>query len=402
VASGYLSGRRLPRSEGSLPCLSRRQNAATSSPISLSASKRWGGIFDPAGLKHTVDRLNNLSLAEGFWDDPKAAQKSMRERATAAETLELYEHLARDIADLGELLELAEADDDEEMLAEALEQAPALAEGVRALELKRMLTDDDNKDAILSVNSGAGGTDAEDWADMLLRMYLRYADRHGFKSELIEKTAGAEAGISSAAVSIKGPYAYGFLRAEHGVHRLIRISKFSGRRETSFAAVKVVPDLDDVEVAESEIAVPPEDVKITTMRSGGAGGQHVNRTESAVRLEHLPTGFIVRCDGERSQHQNRANAYKMLRGFLFDKARRDKEAAFADAFLSGQQDIGFGRQDRTYTMNPYTMVKDERTDHKEANVDAVLDGDIDAFIEAYLLASADKRREKEEAKKNEE
>jgi len=326
----------------------------------------------------------------------------MRERANAADTLALYEKLKSDITDLGELIELAQADGDEEMLAEAVEQAPALAQSVRELELKRMLTDDDDKDAILSVNSGAGGTDAEDWADILLRMYLRYADRHGFKSELIEKTAGAETGISSAAISVKGPYAYGFLRAEHGVHRLIRISKFSGRRETSFAAVKVVPDLDDDEVAEAEIEVSPDDVKITTMRSGGAGGQHVNRTESAVRLEHLPTGFVVRCDGERSQHQNRANAWKMLRGFLFDKARRDKEAAFADAFLSGQQDIGFGRQDRTYTMQPYTMVKDERTDHKEANIDAVLDGDIDAFIEAYLLASADKRAEKEDAKKKQE
>jgi len=361
---------------------------------------RWGGIFDPAGLKHTVDRLNNLSLAEGFWDDPKVAQKMMRERADASETLELYEKLRGDVADLTELLELAEDDDDEELLNEALEQAPKLEASVRGLELKRMLTDDDDKDAILSVNSGAGGTDAEDWAEILLRMYLRYADRHGFKSELLEKAAGAEAGISSATISVKGPYAYGFLRAEHGVHRLIRISKFSGRRETSFAAVKVVPDLDDDEVAEAEIEVRPEDVKITTMRSGGAGGQHVNRTESAVRLEHIPTGFVVRCDGERSQHQNRANAYRMLRGFLFDKARRDKEAAFADAFLSGQQDIGFGRQDRTYTMQPYTMVKDERTDHKEGNIDAVLDGDIDPFIEAYLLASADKRADKEEARKN--
>jgi len=374
----------------------------TSWPISHSASKRWGGIFDPAGLKHTVDRIDNLSQAEGFWDDPKAAQKIMRERANAADTLELYEKLKGDIADLGELLEMALTDGDEELLAEAVAQAPDLADSVRKLEFKRMLTDDDDKDAILSVNSGAGGTDAEDWADILLRMYLRYADRHGFKSELIEKTAGAEAGISSAAISVKGPYAYGFLRAEHGVHRLIRISKFSGRRETSFAAVKVVPDLDDDEVAEAEIEVPPEDVKITTMRSGGAGGQHVNRTESAVRLEHLPTGFVVRCDGERSQHQNRANAWKMLRGFLFDKARRDKETAFADAFLSGQQDIGFGRQDRTYTMHPYTMVKDERTDHKEANIDAVLDGDIDAFIEAYLLASADKRAEKDAAKRKQE
>lgn len=314
----------------------------------------------------------------------------MRERSAAEETVTLFENTSKEIDDLKELVELVAEDGDEGLLAEMNEQIPGLESRVRSLELKRMLSEDDDCDAIVSINSGAGGTDAEDWAEMLLRMYLRYCDRKGFKTELLERTPGASVGISSATFVARGAYAYGFLRAEHGVHRLIRISRFSGRRETSFAAVRVVPELDD----DIEIDVRPEDVKITVMRSGGAGGQHVNRTESAVRLEHIPTGFVVRVDQERSQHQNREHAMRMLRGFLFDKARREQEEAFEAAFLSDQSEIGFGRQDRTYTMQPYTLVKDERTEHKEGNIDRVLDGDLDPFIETYLLANAAKRAEK--------
>ncbi len=358
----------------------------------------WGGVFDLDGLRHTVDRLTNLSLAEGFWDDPERSQKLMRERGIAEETVKGYEKLGAEIEGLKELLEMAAEEDDESMCDEVAEQAPALEDGVRALELKRMLTPDDDNDAILSITSGAGGADAEDWADILLRMYLRYADKKGFKSELLDKTPGQETGLSSASIQVKGTNAYGFLRAEHGVHRLIRMSRFSGRRETSFAAVKVVPVLDDV--THDSIVVKDDEIKITTMRSGGAGGQHVNRTESAVRLEHLPTGFTVRVENERSQHQNRDTAIKMLKGFLFEKARREREEAFQEAFLSDQSEIGFGRQDRTYTMQPYTLVKDERTSHKEGNVDAVLDGNLDPFIESFLMASAEKR-EKKNAKEEE-
>jgi len=313
----------------------------------------------------------------------------MRERSGAEETLQSFEKTEGDVRELADLLEMAAEEKDEGMVADVAAQIPSLEDAVRALEMKRMLTADDDNDAIVSINAGAGGVDAEDWADMLLRMYLRYCDRQGFKTELIDRSPGQEAGISSASFKASGPYAYGFLRAEHGVHRLIRVSRFSGRRETSFAAVKVVPVLD--EITEDSIVVKDDDIKITVMRSGGAGGQHVNRTESAVRLEHIPTGFTVRVDQERSQHQNRDLAMRMLKGFLFEKARREREQAFQEAFLSDQSEIAFGRQDRTYTMQPYTLVKDERTGHKEGNVDAVLDGDLDGLIESFLMASAEKR-----------
>jgi len=355
---------------------------------------RWGGIFDPAGLKHDLDRLTNLSLREGFWDDAAEAQKLMRQRAKIEDTLKSFESVQNDVQGLVELVELSEGEDDED-LQELLEQIPELEAGVRGLELKRMLTDDDDNDAIVSINSGAGGTDAEDWAEMLLRMYLRWCEKKGFKTELLDKQPGEVAGISSASFLAKGTNAYGFLRAENGVHRLIRISKFSGRRETSFAGVRVVPDLDD----DFEIEIREEDLKITTMRSGGAGGQHVNRTESAVRLEHLPTGFVVRVDNERSQHQNRDRAMKMLKGFLYEKERREREAAFEEAYMSDMTEIAFGSQARTYTLQPYKMVKDERTEHKVSNADGVLDGDIDSFIETYLMMSADKRSQKEKEDK---
>ena len=302
------------------------------------------------------------------------------------------QRLDSDVRGLLELMDMAEGD--EESLAELCEQIPELVDGVRAIELKRMLTEDDDHDCILSINSGAGGNDAQDWAEMLLRMYTRWCTKKGFKHTLIERNPGDVAGIASASLAVKGENAYGFLRAENGVHRLVRISKFSGRRETSFVGVNVVPDLDDT----IEIEIRPEDLEVTTMRSGGAGGQHVNRTESAVRIRHLPTGYVVRCDNERSQHQNRDQAMKMVRGFLYEKERRDREAAFEEAFMSDMSSISFGSQARSYTIHPSQMVKDERTKHKVTNADAVLDGDIDAFIESYLMMSAEHREEKKKSK----
>jgi peptide chain release factor 2 len=258
-----------------------------------------------------------------------------------------------------------------------------------------MLTPDDDTDAIVTITPGAGGTEAQDWADMLLRMYLRWCERRGFKTELLSKQPGDEAGIKDATFVARGPNAYGYLRAENGVHRLIRISPFDAnkRRHTSFAGVSVVPDLGD-ELTEGEIEIRAEDLEVSTMRSSGAGGQHVNRTESAVRMKHIPTGFVVRCDAERSQHQNRETALKMLRGLLFEKARREREEAFEEAFLSDRADIAFGSQVRTYTLQPYTMVKDERTDYKISNAAAVLDGGLDEFIETYLLMNAEKKLRK--------
>lgn len=366
--------------------------AATTFATSLSASRRWGGTFDVEGLKHEVDRLTNVSLRDGFWDNAEEAQKLMAQRGRAEDTVNTWSRLQSDVEGLGELLDMVGGDDLEEV-AELLEQLPELEAGVRALELKRMLSPDDDNDAIVTINSGAGGTDAEDWASMLLRMYTRWAERRGFKVELIDKN-DSEHGISRASFLVKGEYAYGFLRAENGVHRLVRISKYSGRRETSFAGVNVVPDLDDT----IEVDIKPDDLEISVMRSGGAGGQHVNRTESAVRIRHLPTGFVVRCDNERSQHQNRDQAMKMIRGLLYEKARRDQEAAFEEAYNSDQSEIAFGSQIRSYTLHPSQLIRDERTKHKVTNANPVLDGDLDSFIETFLLWSADQREAKKQSK----
>jgi peptide chain release factor 2 len=355
---------------------------------------RWGGIFDLDGLRHTVDRLTNLSVRDGFWDDPQRAQRLMRERANAEETVVSLEKLTREVKDLLELLSMA--DEDPAMLDELAEQLPPLEAGVRALELKRMLADaNDDNDAILTITPGAGGVDAQDWAEMLLRMYLRWCERRGFKTEILSKQPGDEAGIKDATVLVKGPYAYGFLRAENGVHRLIRISPFdaNARRHTAFAGVSVVPDLQD-DVTLDSIQIRDEDLDVSTMRSGGAGGQHVNRTESAIRIRHVPSGFVVRCESERSQHQNRDMAMKMLRGLLFEKERREREAEFEEAFGGDKSEIAFGSQVRTYTLQPYTMVKDERTEHKASNANAVLDGDLDDFIETWLMQSSDRRQAK--------
>jgi peptide chain release factor 2 len=319
----------------------------------------------------------------------------MRERSSAQETLEEFEVVDGEARDLLDLLDLAVSEGEEGVIADVAARIPSLEAEVRRLELKRMLTPDDDTDAIVTITPGAGGTEAQDWADMLLRMYLRWCERRGFKTELLSKQPGDEAGIKDATFVARGPNAYGYLRAENGVHRLIRISPFDAnkRRHTSFAGVSVVPDLGD-ELTEGEIEIRDEDLEVTTMRSSGAGGQHVNRTESAVRMKHIPTGFVVRCEAERSQHQNRETALKMLRGLLFEKARREREEAFEEAFLTDRADIAFGSQVRTYTLQPYTMVKDERTDYKITNAAAVLDGGLDEFIETYLLMNAEKKRQK--------
>ncbi len=322
----------------------------------------------------------------------------MRERASAEEKIKDFEQVNNEARDLLELLELAVSEGDEGVARDVAEQLPSLEQQVRNLELKRMLTKDDDTDAIVTINPGAGGTEAQDWAEILLRMYLRWCERRGYKTELLSKQPGDEAGIKDATFVARGPNAYGYLRAENGVHRLIRISPFDAnkRRHTSFAGVSVVPDLDD-DLSEGEIEIRDEDLEVSTMRAGGAGGQHVNRTESAVRIKHIPTGFTVRCEAERSQHQNRETAMKMLRGLLYEKARREQEEAFEEAFLGDRADIAFGSQVRTYTLQPYTMVKDERTDHKVSNANAVLDGDLDEFIETYLLMNADKQQQRKKA-----
>ncbi|MFW5876592.1 MAG: peptide chain release factor 2 [Myxococcota bacterium] len=357
-----------------------------------------GGTFDVDRLRHRIDRLTQDTLAEGFWDDPKQAQKVLRTRSLATQTLERFEELTKEVTDLRELLDMADSEGEEGMVDEVVAQLPDLERGVRDMEVKRMLSGHgDESDAIVTVKPGAGGIDAQDWAEMLMRMYLRWCESRGFKVEMVDQQPGEEAGIKEASFIVRGPYAYGFLRAESGVHRLIRISPFdtNARRHTAFAAVTVVPNLEEGGEAEEEIELKPEDLEVQTMRSGGAGGQHVNRTESAIRIRHIPSGFVVKCQAQRSQHQNRATAMQMIRGLLFEQRRREQEAAFEEAFGGDKSEIGFGHQARTYTLQPYRLVKDERTEHKRGDVEAVLGGDIDDFIETYLLMSADKKAEKQ-------
>jgi peptide chain release factor 2 len=270
-------------------------------------------------------------------------------------------------------------------------QVSVIEKKVRESELERMLAKPvDRSDAIVSISPGAGGVDAQDWAEMLMRMYLRWCEQKGFKTKIVNHQPADDGGIKDVSFTVQGAYAYGFLRAENGVHRLIRISPFdsNARRHTGFAAVLVVPDLDD---DVTDIEIKPDDLRVDTFRSSGAGGQHVNKTESAVRLTHIPTGIVVSCQAERSQHKNKSTAMQMLRGHLFEKARQEQEAQFRKNYMSERMAIGFGSQVRTYTLAPYRLVKDERTDYKVGNVDAVLDGDLDGFIEAYLMkASPDK------------
>lgn len=324
----------------------------------------------------------------------------MSERAEVEQSLSNFDKLAGDVRDQGELLDMALAEDDQSVVADVGNSLDRLERRMREVELARMLSGpQDRSDAIVNISPGAGGIDAQDWAEILMRMYMRWCERKGFKTEIVNQQPGDDAGIKDVSFTVSGPYAYGFLRAENGVHRLIRISPFdsNARRHTGFAAVLVVPDLGE---ASDAVEIKAEDLKVDTYRSGGAGGQHINKTESAIRITHIPSGIIVACQSERSQHKNRSTAMKMLAGRLYEKARQEREAEFAQNFTSGQMAISFGSQVRSYTLQPYTLVKDERTEHKSSNAQAVLDGELDEFIEAYLLKAANEREAQEKGTNN--
>jgi peptide chain release factor 2 len=318
-----------------------------------------------------------------LWDDAERAKRVTADLAGVIDDLAQYEQLEGRVDDAETLHELAREEGDEASLAEVEQALAGIDADLRRVELRSMFSGEhDEHDALVTVQAGEGGVDAQDWAEMLLRMYTRWAERRGFDVEVDEFTEGSEAGLSSAEFVVKGRYAYGYLQAERGVHRLVRMSPFNaqGKRQTAFAAVQVVPMLDG---GDGAVEIDEKDIKMDVFRASGAGGQHVNKTSSAVRLTHIPTGIVVSCQVERSQFQNRDRAMAMLQAKLADRERAEREAEL-DEIRGDQQRVGFGSQIRSYVLQPYRMVKDLRTEHETGNVDAVLGGDLDSFMEAYL------------------
>jgi peptide chain release factor 2 len=320
--------------------------------------------------------------ASGFWDDPQKAQQVSQKVTQLKSTLEPWKKLIAKINDINEIFELAASSEDSSLEAEIANEIEQLEKEYEKLEIQSLLNEEmDSNNCFLYIHPGAGGTESCDWANMLFRMYTRWAEREGFEIEIADLQPGEEAGIRSVTVLIKGEYAYGYLKSEIGIHRLVRISPFDAnkRRHTSFASVFVYPEIDD----SIEININEADIRVDTYRSSGAGGQHVNKTSSAIRMTHIPTGIVVTCQNERSQHKNRATAMKILRARLYEKEREEREAEM-DKINSTKKDISWGNQIRSYVFQPYCLVKDHRTGHETGNVQAVMDGDIEPFIEAYL------------------
>ena len=332
-----------------------------------------------------LHELNALSEAPDFWDDLERSQAVLKLIKNCKNTIEGYAALKTAYEDLETMIELAEEEGDEALLPDIQAEYTAFENALAEENLKALLSGEyDECNAILTFHAGAGGTEAQDWAEMLYRMYTRYAQRHDFKITVLDYLDGEEAGIKSATIQIEGQYAYGYLKSEMGVHRLVRCSPFdsSGRRHTSFASLEVVPEIEN----DAEVEILDDDIRVDTYRASGAGGQHVNKTSSAIRITHLPTGIVVTCQNERSQHKNRDMAMKMLKSKLLQIKEREHLDKISD-IKGDMMQIGWGSQIRSYVFMPYTLAKDHRTGHENGNINAVMDGDIDAFITAYLIQS---------------
>ncbi|MBI4525091.1 MAG: peptide chain release factor 2 [Deltaproteobacteria bacterium] len=346
-----------------------------------------GGVFDLEAKQKKVEELSVLVAQPDFWSDGEKAQGILKEQSYLKEILNSCSKFKEGLDEARFFLDLAQDEKSEEALGEGAAKVAEVAEGIARIELAQILGGpDDRRNAIVSLHPGAGGTEAQDWAEMLLRMYLRWADRKGYRKEILEYQPGEEAGVKSVTFMVEGDYAYGYLKAEAGIHRLVRISPFdaNARRHTSFASVFVYPEIDET----IKVEINEADLRVDTYRSSGAGGQHVNKTDSAVRITHIPTGIVVACQNERSQHKNRAMAMKILRSRLYE-LELEKQKERMETFHKTKKEIAWGSQIRSYVLHPYRMVKDHRTGVEAGNADGVLDGDIDRFIQAYLLEASE-------------
>lgn len=343
--------------------------------------KSWC-VFDVAGREQEIEKLEKESAAPDFWDDQTKAQAEMRWLSKLRDEVTVWRDLSRRVTDALDLVTLAESEEDESITNELLAEVEAIEAKLEKLEFQlRLSGKHDRDDALLSIHAGAGGTESQDWAQMLLRMYLRWAEANGYQTEILDSTPGEEAGLKSVTAVVQGAWAYGYLKTERGVHRLVRLSPFDAahRRHTSFALIEVMPDIED----DIEININPDDLRIDVYKSSGAGGQHVQKNATAIRIIHEPTGIVVTCQNERSQTQNREMAMRILRGRLYELERQKREEE--QARLKGEHvDAGWGNQIRSYVLHPYKMVKDHRTSYEVGNAEAVLDGRLDDFIEAYL------------------
>ena len=344
--------------------------------------KNITGVVEPEKIKARLEEIETLENDQEFWSDAANAAKIQKEKTQIQRKLDKY-NLANDtVNDANELYEMAKEENDEESITALYDDAPSLENHIRSMEIEVLLSgDSDSNNAILSIHPGAGGTESQDWAEMLLRMYKRWAERRGFSVEILDYQKGEEAGIKDVSIIIKGENAYGYLKVENGIHRLVRISPFdsNAKRHTSFSSVMVSPEVDD----DINIVIEDKDIRVDTYRSSGAGGQHVNKTESAIRLTHLETGVVVQCQNDRSQHKNKATAMKMLKSRLYELELEEQKAKEAGVAKS---EIGWGHQIRSYVMQPYQQVKDTRSNEALSNISGILDGDIDAMIEGVLIS----------------